>query len=150
MRERLWVVAPASAGLCADRPVPFAEVAARPLVMPAPGHGLRALLDAAAARAGAEPRVAVQTNSMPVQKRLVRAGHGWTVLPGVGIAEDVADGTLSAAPLAEPDVWRSIALAAPRSGRTPPAVAAVAAELVRAARSAVTGGRWLSGRLLEG
>ncbi|MFF4756819.1 LysR substrate-binding domain-containing protein [Streptomyces sp. NPDC002514] len=48
--------------------------------------------------------VAVQTNSIPVQKQLVLAGHGWTVLPGLGIAEDVANGTLSAAPLAKPDV----------------------------------------------
>ncbi|ANP56623.1 DNA-binding transcriptional LysR family regulator [Streptomyces griseochromogenes] len=147
VREHLWVVAPAAAGLRADRPVPFAEAAVRPLVMPAPGHALRALIDAAAARAGAELRVAVQTNSMPVQKRLVLAGHGWTVLPGVGIAEDVAAGRLSAAPLTEPDVWRSIVLATPRPGRTPPAVEAVAGELVSRIRVEVAGGHWLSAQL---
>lgn len=149
VREHLWVVAPAAAGLRADRPVPFTEAAAHPLVMPASGHALRALLDAAAGRAGAELDVAVQTNSMRVQKQLVLAGHGWTVLPGVGIAEDVAAGTLSAAPLSEPDVWRSIVLATPRSGRTPPAVQVVARELVRRIRTEVTGGRWLSARLQE-
>ncbi|OXY91783.1 LysR family transcriptional regulator [Streptomyces diastatochromogenes] len=149
VREHLWVVAPAAAGLRADRPVPFAEAAAHPLVMPASGHALRALIDAAAGRAGAELDVAVQTNSMRVQKQLVLAGHGWTVLPGVGIAEDVAAGTLSAAPLSEPDVWRSIVLATPRSGRTPPAVQVVARELVQRIRTEVTGGRWLSARLQE-
>ncbi|MCZ0984972.1 LysR substrate-binding domain-containing protein [Streptomyces diastatochromogenes] len=86
---------------------------------------------------------------MRVQKQLVLAGHGWTVLPGVGIAEDVAAGTLSAAPLSEPDVWRSIVLATPRSGRTPPAVQVVARELVQRIRTEVTGGRWLSARLQE-
>ncbi|SOE06874.1 LysR family transcriptional regulator [Streptomyces sp. Ag109_G2-15] len=149
VREHLWVVAPAAAGLRADRPVPFTEAAAHPLVMPASGHALRALIDAAAGRAGAELDVAVQTNSMRVQKQLVLAGHGWTVLPGIGIAEDVAAGTLSAAPLSEPDVWRSIVLATPRSGRTPPAVQVVARELVRRIRMEVTGGRWLSARLQE-
>ncbi|WP_133917513.1 LysR family transcriptional regulator [Streptomyces sp. NBC_00582] len=146
VRERLWAVAPPAAGLSADRPVPFAEVAARPLVMPASGHGLRALIDAAAGRARAAMEMAVQTNSMRVQKRLVLAGHGWTVLPGVGIAEDVARGTLSAAPLCEPEVWRSIVLATPRAGRTPPAVQVVARELVRQVESAVGQGRWPSAR----
>ncbi|MDQ1040213.1 LysR family nitrogen assimilation transcriptional regulator [Streptomyces sp. V3I8] len=144
VREQLWVAAPPSAGLKADRPVPFAEVAGHPMVLPASGHALRALIDAAAARAQADMEVVVQTNSLRVQKQLVLAEHGWTVLPGVGIAEDVANGTLSAAPLTEPAVWRSIVLATPRSGRTPPAVDAVAQELVRQISVAVREGRWPS------
>ncbi|MER6162648.1 LysR family transcriptional regulator [Streptomyces sp. NPDC001868] len=147
VRERLWAVAPPSAGLSAGRPVPFAEAARHPLVMPASGHALRRLIDAAAGRAGAAMDIVVQTNSMRVQKQLVLAGHGWTVLPGVGIAEDVARGTLSAAPLTEPDVWRSIVLGTPRYGRTPPAVEIVARELVRQINSAVEEGRWPSARL---
>ncbi|MFG2549789.1 LysR family transcriptional regulator [Streptomyces sp. NPDC048581] len=146
VREQLWAVAPPSAGLRADRPVPFTDAAAHPLVMPASGHALRALIDAASARAGTTMDIVVQTNSMRVQRQLVLAGHGWTVLPGVGIAEDVADGTLSAAPLCEPDVWRSIVLATPRSGRTPPAVDVVARELVRQINTAVRQGRWPSAR----
>ncbi|UKY48064.1 LysR family transcriptional regulator [Streptomyces inhibens] len=147
VREHLWVVAPPSAGLRADRPVPFAEAATHPLVMPASGHALRSLIDAAAVRAGADMNVAVQTNSMRVQKQLVLAGHGWTVLPGVGIAEDVAQGALSAAPLCEPDVWRSIILGTPRFGRTPPAVEVVARELVRQINSSVAQGRWPSAQV---
>lgn len=147
LRERLWAVAPPSAGLQADRPVPFAEAAAHPLVMPAPGHALRKLIDAAAARAGTDMDVVVQTNSMRVQKQLVLAGHGWTILPGVGIAEDVMRGALSAAPLCEPDVWRSIVLGTPRAGRTPPAVEVVARVLVRQINSAMAEGRWPSAQL---
>ncbi|GHF12155.1 hypothetical protein GCM10014715_79790 [Streptomyces spiralis] len=97
--EQLWVAAPPSAWLRADHPVPFAEVARHPLVMPASGHALRALIDAAAARAQADMDVVVQTNSMRMQKQLVLAEHGWTVLPGVGIAENVMNGSVSAAPL---------------------------------------------------
>jgi LysR family nitrogen assimilation transcriptional regulator len=140
------VVAPPSAGLRADRPVTFAEAAAHPLVMPASGHALRALIESAAARAGIRVEAAVQTNAMPVQKQLARAGHGWTVLPGVGIAADVAAGTLSAAPLCEPEVWRSVVLGMHRTGRTPPAVDVVARELIRQIGSAVREGRWPSAR----
>jgi LysR family transcriptional regulator, nitrogen assimilation regulatory protein len=146
VRESLWAVAPASAGLRADRPVPFAQVAAHPLVMPAAGHGLRILIDAAAAQAQVELAVAVQTNSMRVQKQLVSRGHGWTILPGVGIAEDLASGSLSAAPLCEPDVSRLIVLGTRRAGRTPPAVEVVARELTRQIHEAISRGKWLSAR----
>lgn len=142
--ERLWAVAAPSAGLEAGRPVPFAEAAGHPMVMPAAGHALRRLIDAAAVRSGAALNVAVQTNSMRVQKQLVMAGHGWTVLPGVGIADDVAQGTLSAAPLCEPDVQRSIVLGTARVARTPPAVDVVAHALTREVDSAVAKGRWPS------
>ncbi|MFE1172517.1 LysR substrate-binding domain-containing protein [Streptomyces sp. NPDC058773] len=147
LRENLWVVAPPSDGLRPDRPVPFAQAAEHPLVMPAAGHALRTLIDAAARQADATLDVAVQTNSLRVQKQLVRAGHGWTVLPGVGIADDVAHGTLSAAPLCAPDVWRSIVLGTPRAGRTPPAVEAVARELTHQVNSAIQHGTWPSAQL---
>ncbi|MFI0779456.1 LysR family transcriptional regulator [Streptomyces sp. NPDC021212] len=147
VRERLWAVAPPAAGLCADHPVAFAEVTAHPLVMPASGHALRTLIDAAASRSGNTMDVTVQTNSMRVQKQLVLAGHGWTILPGLGIADDIAKGALSAAPLSEPDVWRSIVLATSRYGRVPPAVEIVAQELVRQINAAVCLGRWPSAQL---
>lgn len=140
--ENLWAVAPAAEGLRADRPVPFATAAAHPLVMPASGHALRALIDAAASRAGLDLSVVVQTNSMRVQKQLVTAGHGWTILPGVGVAADLAGGALSAAPLCDPQVTRAVVAAAPRTSRMPPAVDTVARELVRQVRAAVAEGRW--------
>lgn len=149
VREKLWVVAPPADGLRADQPVPFERVAAHPLVMPAAGHALRTLIDGACAHAGAEVSITVQTNSLELQKQLVLGGHGWTILPGVGIAEDVANGTLSAAPLCQPEVWRSIVLGGHRAGRIPPAVEVVSAELVRQIRTAVHNGRWPSALLAD-
>ena len=58
--------------------------------MPAPGHALRARIDQAAAQAQVKIDVAVQTNSMSLQKQFVRRGHGWTILPGAGVAADLA------------------------------------------------------------
>ncbi|WIX77155.1 LysR family transcriptional regulator [Amycolatopsis carbonis] len=149
-REQLWAVAPAAAGLRPDRPVPLAVAAEHPLVMPAPGHGLHTLITTTASRAEVELDVAIQTNSMPLQKQLVRAGHGWTILPAVGIAGDLDAGTLSAAPLCTPEVWRSVVLGVPRSGRTSAAVEVVARELMEQVRAAVHSGRWPSARLPEG
>jgi DNA-binding transcriptional LysR family regulator len=71
---------------------------------------------------------------MQLQKKLVLAGHGWTVLPATGVAGDVAAGTFSGAPVTAPEMVRTVVLGLPRGRRTPPPVDAVAAELTRLAR----------------
>ena len=150
VREQLWAVAPAADGLSPGRPVRFAEAAGRPIVMPTPGHGLHALITTGARQARVEINAVVQTNSMNLQKQLVRSGRGWTILPAVGIAGDLDGGTLSAAPLCEPEVWRSIVLGMPRTGRVPVAVEAVARALLQQIRSSVRHGRWPSAQLQNG
>jgi len=149
LREKLWVVGSCADGLSADKPVALREVARHPVVLPAPGHGLRVLIDQALAQAQVSFDVAVQTNSLSLQKQLVRHGHGWTILPGAGAAADVADGTLSAAPLSEPEVWRSIVIGVPRAGLATPAAQAVATHLTRQVRLAVRHGAWPSAELAE-
>lgn len=52
VREKLWVVAPAAAGLQADKPLAVADLAARPLVLPAPGTGCGPLSTARSRRPG--------------------------------------------------------------------------------------------------
>jgi DNA-binding transcriptional LysR family regulator len=148
VREQLWVVASPAEGLHAGQPVPFSNLVDRSFVMPTAGHGLRVLIEAAAGRAAIKLDTSVQTNSMALQKQLVLAGHGLTILPAAGIAADVAAGTASAAPLRDPEVWRSIVLAMPRTGRIPPAVGVVAREMTRQVRIAVKQGRWPSAELL--
>jgi LysR family transcriptional regulator, nitrogen assimilation regulatory protein len=148
LRERLWAVAPVSDGLTSTQPVPFTRLAEHAVVMPAPGHALRVLIDRAAAQAEADVNIAVETNSMDLQKQLMRAGHGWTVLPGAGIANDVAAGLLSAAPLSDPEVWRSIAIGTSRARRLMPASDIVARELIQQVRLATQLGKWPSAQLL--
>jgi len=149
VREKLWVVAPAGDGLSPWQPVSLAAAAEHPLVLPSPGHALRVLIDRAVAQARVTVAIAVQTNSMTLQKQLVTGGHGWTILPGAGIAADVAKGALSAAPLTGPELLRTIAIGTPRSGPVPPAVRIVAEELVRQVRTAARQSQWPSAELLK-
>lgn len=146
-RENLWAVAPPAAGLNPDRPVPLATAARQPLILPPTGHALRTLVDDAAAWAAVRPDIAVETNSPHLQRRLVLSGHGWTVLPGAAVADDIVRGLLSAAPLRDPGVWRTVVLATPRGTRSPEAVKLVARELIRHVNLAVEHGRWPSAML---
>lgn len=142
LREKLWAAAPPEADLSGQAPVSWAELLEHPLVLPVPGHGLRALIDLALSRLSAPPRVAVQVNSMHLQKQLVLAGRGWTVLPAAGVASDVATGRLSGAPLTTPEVERSVVLGLRVGRRTPLAVESVASELGRLAAELTLSGTW--------
>lgn len=148
VREQLWIAAPVQFGLRADQPVPFTEAAVHPLVLPTTGHGVRTVIDGGAQRAGLTLESTVSTNSMALQKKLAQAGHGWTILPAIGLAGEVAEGLLCAAPLSEPEVWRTVVLAMPRTGRVPAAVDIVAREVIRQIRIAVTEGRWSAAELV--
>jgi LysR family transcriptional regulator, nitrogen assimilation regulatory protein len=119
------------------------------MVMPAPGHALRVLIDRAVAQAQVNINIAIQTNSMTLQKQLVRGGHGWTILPGAGVATDIASGALSGAPLSDPEVHRSIAIGSSRADRITPAARVVAAELVRLVYAAARTRQWPSAQLCE-
>ena len=147
--EKLWAVAPPEEGLNPDKPVRFTDVAPRALVMPSPPHGLRSLVDAAAARANVSLNIVTETNAVSVQKKLVMGGLAWTILPALAIADDVAGGTLSAAPLAAPAISRKIVLALPKNTRQPPAVRVVARLLVAEMSAAVQRGDWPSATWLS-
>jgi LysR family nitrogen assimilation transcriptional regulator len=142
--EKLWVVAPPDAGLTPESAMPWESVLTHPLVLPVTGHGLRALIDQARSSVATQPCIAIQTNSMHLQKKLVLAGHGWTVLPAAGVAGDIAAGVLSGAPLTAPEVVRSVVLGLQRGSRTPTPVEAIAGELTRLARALVRSGAWPS------
>src|SRR5260370_31403021 len=145
--EKLWVVAPPDAGLTPESAMPWESVLAHPLVLPVAGHGLRALIDQARSSVATQPHIAIQTNSMHLQKKLLLAGHGWTLLPSAGVAGDIAAGVLGGAPLTAPEVVRSVVLGLQRGSRTPAPGAAAAAELTRLARVLMRSGAWPSSRV---
>jgi DNA-binding transcriptional LysR family regulator len=142
LEERLWAIGPPGADLDPAEPVSLDRVLEQPLVIPVAGHGLRALIDQARAEVSTEPTVAIETNSMPLQKRFVLAGKGWTILPAAGVAADVQAGRFAGAPLADPTVTRSVVLGLQRTTRRSVAVEAVATELIRVVRAETRSGRW--------
>ncbi len=149
VEEELWAVAPPGSGLAPESPVECRVVLEHSQVLPVSGHGLRALIDQAWSTIDVQPRIAVEVNSLQLQKSLVQAGHGWSVLPAAGVSRDVESGLLAGAPLRDPPVTRQVVLGLQRSGRTPTPVEAVAAEVVRVVRRLVLDGVWTGARLSD-
>jgi LysR family transcriptional regulator, nitrogen assimilation regulatory protein len=148
VEEKLWIVGLPEMGFSADQPVSLADVADLPMILPNAPHGIRTLVAQSCVDAGIELTVTAETNAMSVQKGLVAGGHGVTILPGIAVADDLATGRLSAAPLTDRVLARRIVLARPNNRRVPAAVRCVVDLLTEQIDHAVQGGTWATARLL--
>jgi DNA-binding transcriptional LysR family regulator len=142
LEEKLWLIGLPAAGLRPDRPVPVGELGGKPLILPSSFKGFRLLVEHACTLEGVHLTIVAETNSVHVQRSLVMGGQGMTILPFVSVAEDVARGLLSAAPLTAPEVVRKILLALPATSHVPQAVRCVAAVVVEEMRDTVLRGDW--------
>lgn len=120
----------------------LAALAQWPLVLPGREHGLRRLIDEACARQGITLEVIAEIESLPNVKRAVEAGLGHTILPLGAVAEEVAAGRLSAAPIDHPSIPRRVVIATNMARPTTPAAAAVVELVIEVIRGLVDSGAW--------
>ena len=130
-RERYRLLT-SSTGLWGDREqVTWAEAAAAPLCLLTPDMQNRRILDRLLGRSDAEPRPALESNSVIVLFSHVRTGRWATILPeALAATLGGADG-LRAIPIVEPDTVHTIGLVAPSREPMTPLVAALVAEAER-------------------
>ena len=140
--EALVLAGPPGSGLSPDVPVTLADAAKRPLVAPSLPHGLRSIVETAAARARITLNLRHEADSFLVLKDLVECGLGFAILPRSSIRREELEGRMAVAPLVRPTIRRQVVLAVPpdrAAGRATEAVLALLAEEV-AARA--DGGDW--------
>jgi LysR family nitrogen assimilation transcriptional regulator len=144
--EPLLAIAPAAAALALHAPLGLEDMAGRPLVLVAAPNSIRTRLDAAMAGAGLRTTVRAEVENAATAVDLVRLGIGWSVFSHAAVARALAQGEVSAAPLAGLHIgW---ALAVPRARRASAAAAALAAAIEAAATGLVAAGRWPTASLL--
>jgi LysR family transcriptional regulator, nitrogen assimilation regulatory protein len=148
LEESLWVVGPASAKLRRHRPVRLASLVGKPLILPNGPHGLRTLIDHACAVSNVELTIVAETNAMNIQKSLVLGGHGLTILAPVAFADELAHKQVTAAPLEDPTITRTIVLALPSNREVARHIRRTADLLVQCVSTAVRRGAWIEARWL--
>ena len=92
--------------------------------------------------------IAVETNAMSIQKSLVLGGHGLTILPPIAFADELERKLVTAAPLSDPKITRTIVLALPANRAIGQHVRRAVELLVQCAKDAVHRGAWLEARWL--
>lgn len=109
--EELALVGPPDAALSMAKPVRFAELTDYPMVLPGLRHGLRAIVEQAAFRAGIRLNTVIEVESLPLLLDFVHRGLGYTVLSQEVCKPMLDRGALSAATIAGPSLNRAWVLA---------------------------------------
>lgn len=109
-------------------PVPLAALDGLDMILPSPGHGLRLLVERAAAGVGVGLRVVVEMDSLQQIKTLVARGSGHTVLSPAAVHDLASIGALVGGPIVEPMLRRPVWLV--RSARRPVSTASRALEAI--------------------
>ena len=124
-----------------DAPVTFADLAALPLILPSPGHGLRDLIDVRAAELGVSLRTDIDIDAYGAIKALVGKGLGYAILPAHALHREIGEGQVRSWVLA-PSCSRTVHLVLP-TNRPLSAAARAMEELCRITlRDLVRSGVW--------
>src|ERR1700761_2743824 len=100
-RERIVLVAPASAKLSMRKETPLKSLAGLPLILTVRPNSLRLIIENGMALHGLQPNVRFEANTLPLMTDLVIGGLGYTVLPMCGVRGLLKQGAISASPIAD-------------------------------------------------
>ncbi|MEC7763753.1 MAG: LysR family transcriptional regulator [Pseudomonadota bacterium] len=123
-------------------PVSLADLASVELVLPSRSHGLRRMLDQAAADAGITLDVPVEMDALAQIKAMVSRGSGFTVLSSAAAFDFVSRGELIMAPIATPRLDRPVYLVRHSAGVKTPAALAVEQLIATVLEDLVGRGIW--------
>lgn len=142
LEERLFVIGRRGVLALPDKGVlSFGQIAGLPLILPSDQHGLRALIEAAAIRAGTVLNVVLEIDGLAMLMDAVRAGLGATIQPGAATAR-LDDPDLVALEIADAQVRRPNLLVSLSDDELSPAGLAARVVLADVARALVAGGKW--------
>lgn len=108
-----FLVGPPGDALTRQATVSFEALDGIPLVLPGMPNGLRVALDQIARRQkeGFRLNVALEADSLPIQRSMASHGEAYAVHGGVVVRRDVEAGIVSAARIVSPAIKRTMALA---------------------------------------
>ena len=112
-RDTIVAVGPRGSGLAERKQVDIGWLLKQRLVLPSHSHGLRALIEQAAAKRKLKLDVKLEADSFRVLTSLVEEGLGYTLLPPSSVRNEVASGRLETAAIAKPAPMRELTLASP-------------------------------------
>jgi LysR family transcriptional regulator, nitrogen assimilation regulatory protein len=112
-RDHVVAVGPRGSGLAQRKQVDIGWLLKQRLVLPSHSHGLRALIEQAAAKKKLKLDVKLEADSFRVLTSLVEEGLGYTLLPPSSVRNEVAAGRLETAAIAKPSPMRELTLASP-------------------------------------
>jgi DNA-binding transcriptional LysR family regulator len=128
-RDAVVAVGPRGSGLARKKRVEMDWLLRQKLVLPSHSHGLRALIEHAAAQKKLKLDIQVEADSFRVLTSLVEEGLGFALLPPSSVRDEVKAGKLEVAIIAKEGPMRELIIASPIDHPGSAAIAAVTALL---------------------
>lgn len=121
-----------------------------PLVLPAHPHGVRPIIEHAAANAGLpSPNVVADISSISILKTSLLAGMGCTILPVMPMKAELDQGALVSLSIVSPVISRGVSLCRTPGFPFSAASQAVRQLMIRVARELCQSGLWLDANFVE-
>ncbi|HKS19933.1 MAG TPA: LysR substrate-binding domain-containing protein [Bradyrhizobium sp.] len=112
-RDKIVAVGPRGCGLAKKKQVESGWLLRQRLVLPSHSHGLRTLIEHAAAKKKMKLNIQVEADSFRVLTSLVEEGLGYALLPPSSLRNELAEGRLEIAGISNPAPVRELTLASP-------------------------------------
>ncbi|WP_440979542.1 LysR family transcriptional regulator [Sphingomonas pseudosanguinis] len=94
-----------------ERPIRFADIVDRPLILPALPHSNRRLIEQAAVQNGVRLNVVLEVDSAALTRQLVHDGVGYSITAQLAVRDFMKAGRLVARPIERPSLRSSVAIA---------------------------------------
>lgn len=130
LEDELVLVGSTRSALAAESAIECRRLQEVPLILSSPAHGLRLLIESAAAKAKIKLNIHTQTDSYQLLKELVESGIGYTILPYYAVAREASSGRFAVIRLRKPTITRQLFFAM-RSGVVAPRAVLQVEELLR-------------------
>jgi DNA-binding transcriptional LysR family regulator len=112
-RDQIVAVGPRGSGLARKKEVGIDWLLRQKLVLPSHSHGLRALIERAAAKKKLQLDVQLEADSFRVLTSLVEAGLGYTLLPPSSVRGEIRERRLETATISGQAPMRELLIASP-------------------------------------
>ena len=141
-RDQIVAVGPRGSGLARKKEVGIDWLLRQKLVLPSHSHGLRALIERAAAKKKLQLDVQLEADSFRVLTSLVEAGLGYTLLPPSSVRGEIRERRLETATLSGQAPMRELLIASPLDHPDSTATGVIAALLRSETRACRDEGLW--------
>lgn len=139
-----YLIGPKGDRITIEPEIPFSALNGLPFILPSAPNGLRTALDALARQQHITLSVAIEADSLPLQKSLVAQERLYTVLPLHAVWTEVKEGLVQASRITSPSLQRTVAMAMAKSKGPARAVLAVASRIDHIVAEMAGKGMWRS------
>ncbi|MCK1395725.1 LysR family transcriptional regulator [Bradyrhizobium sp. 1] len=149
LKERMVLACAPHHPAASRRGIRLQDIAQIPLILPSLPHSNRRLIEGAATRHNIRLKLALEVDSIPLIKAMVKSGDGATIQTLAGVAAEAARGELVTRAIERPPLTSTIWIAMPHEAHASWLTLEVARLLKASIAQLVTEKIWVGARLAE-